>query len=186
MSSGVQDAVSLRVRAGAAKERGDDAAIEKARVSLIGRLRAREREIEDAIYARVSGMFTSASGEDADYETGLRATVAAAVNLSLTEMEDPAELPAPIPSVAIAQAHRAARRNISVDTMLLRYIGGHRMFGGVRDGRGPSQWPLLQRPSSTSSAHHAGGCARAPDDHDCPRAQAGARTDRALTRGVPY
>ena len=44
-------------------------------------------------------------------------------------MEDPAELTAPIPSVAIAQAHRAARRNISVDTMLLRYIGGHRVLG---------------------------------------------------------
>ena len=129
MSSGVQDAVSLRVRAGAARERSDGTAIEKARVSLIGRLRAREREIEDAIFARVSGMFTSVSGEDADYETGLRATVAAAINLSLTEMEDPAELPAPIPSVAIAQAHRAARRNISVDTMLLRYIGGHRVLG---------------------------------------------------------
>ncbi len=129
MGSGVQDAVSLRVRAGAVRERGDGAALEQARTSLIGRLRAREREIEDAIFARVSGMFTPVSGEDADYETGLRATVAAAVNLSLTEMEDPAELPAPIPSVAIAQAHRAARRNISVDTMLLRYIGGHRVLG---------------------------------------------------------
>jgi hypothetical protein len=129
VSSGVQNAVSLRVRAGAPRERVDGMAIEKARVSLIGRLRAREREIEDAIFTRVSGMFTSVSGEDADYETGLRATVAAAVNLSLTEMEDPVELPAPIPSVAIAQAHRAARRNISVDTMLLRYIGGHRVLG---------------------------------------------------------
>ena len=185
MSSGVQDAVSLRVRAGAAKERGDDAAIEKARISLIGRLRAREREIEDAIYARVSGMFTSASGEDADYETGLRATVAAAVNLSLTEMEDPAQLPAPIPSVAIAQAHRAARRNISVDTMLLRYIGGHRMLGAFVMDEAHRSGLSSNGPSSTSSAHDAGGCARAPDDHDRPRAQAGARTDRALTRGVP-
>jgi PucR C-terminal helix-turn-helix domain/GGDEF-like domain len=129
VSSGVQDAISLRVRAGAARERSDAVALEQGRIGLIGRLRAREREIEDAIYARVSGMFTQVSGEDADYETGLRATVAAAVNLSLTEMEDPAELPAPIPSVAIAQAHRAARRNISVDTMLLRYIGGHRVLG---------------------------------------------------------
>lgn len=129
MSSGVQDAVSLRVRAGAVRERSEGAALEQERANLIGRLRAREREIEDAIYARVSGMFTQASGEDADYETGLRATVAAAVNLSLTEMEDPAELTAPIPSVAIAQAHRAARRNISVDKLLLRYIGGHRVLG---------------------------------------------------------
>ncbi len=76
-----------------------------------------------------SCMFTPVPGEDADYATGLRATVAAAVNLSLSEMEGPAELPGPIPSVAIAQAHRAARRKVSVDTMLLRYIAGHRVLG---------------------------------------------------------
>jgi PucR C-terminal helix-turn-helix domain/GGDEF-like domain len=129
VSSGVHDAVSLRSRAGVARERSSSAALEQARIGLITRLRAREREIVDAIFARVSGMFTPVPGEDVDYETGLRATVAAAVNFSLTEMEDPAELPAPVPSTAIAQAHRAARRNISVDTMLLRYIGGHRVLG---------------------------------------------------------
>jgi hypothetical protein len=129
VSSGVQDVVSLRARAARQRQRGDGAVLEQARVGLLRRLRAREREIEDAILARVSGMFAPALGEDADYQTGLRDTVAAVVNLSLTEMEDPAELPVPIPSVAIAQAHRAARRNISVDTMLLRYLGGHRVLG---------------------------------------------------------
>lgn len=129
MSSGVQGAVSLRVRAGGVRERSDAMALEQARVGLIGRLRAREREIEDAIYARVSGMFTQGSGEDADYQAGLRETVAAAITLSLSEIEDPDGPPAPIPSVAIAQARRAARRNISVDTLMLRYLGGHRVLG---------------------------------------------------------
>jgi hypothetical protein len=122
----VQDTVPQR--AGATRLRGS-AALEQARGALVRRLRAREQEIEDAIVARVTGMFAPVPGEDADYQTGLRATVAAAVNLSLSEMEDPAERPAPIPSVAIAQAHRAARRSISVDTMLLRYLGGHRVLG---------------------------------------------------------
>lgn len=127
MGSGVQSAVSPRI--GATKESGEAVALEQARVDLISRLRAREREIEDEIFARVSSMFMSAQGEDADYETGLRSAVAAALNHTLTEMEAPAELPGPVPSAAIAQAHRAARRNISVDTMLLRYIAGHRVLG---------------------------------------------------------
>jgi hypothetical protein len=127
VSSGVQSAVFPRT--GVATERGNATVLEKARIVLISRLRARERELEDAIFARVSSMFMPAQGEDTDYETGLRATVAAVVHHTLTEMEDPAEPPALIPSAAIAQAHRAARRNISVDTMLLRYMAGHRLFG---------------------------------------------------------
>lgn len=155
MSSGVQDAVSLR--AGVAREGRDGEALEQARIGLIRCLRAREREIEDAIFARVSGMFTPVPGEDADYAKGLRATVAAAVNLSLTEMEGPAELPAPIPSVAIAQAHRAARRNVSVDTMLLRYIAGHRVLGAfVMDeahrSRLASNGPVLRHLRTTQEA----------------------------------
>lgn len=128
MSSGVKDATSLRIGTNG-KERGETAALERERIGLLRRLRAREREIEDAVFARVSGMFMSAQGDDADYETGLRSTVAAVLHHALTEMEDPAERPDPIPSAAIAQAHRAARRNISVETVLLRYIAGHRALG---------------------------------------------------------
>ncbi len=155
MSSGVQSAVSLRI--GETKERGGAAALEQARVDLINRLRAREREIEDAIFARVSSMFMSAQGEDADYETGLRSAVAAAVHHTLTEMEAPAELPGPIPSAAIAQAHRAARRNISVDTMLLRYIAGHRVLGAYvmdeahRSGLASNE-PVLRHLRTTQEA----------------------------------
>jgi hypothetical protein len=127
VGSGIQGVISPRI--GATRERGEAVALEQARVVLISRLRAREREIEDAIFARVSGMFMSAQGEDADYETGLRSAVSAVLHHTLTEMEAPAEMPGPIPSAAIAQAHRAARRNISVDTILLRYIAGHRVLG---------------------------------------------------------
>jgi len=128
VSSGAQGAVALRPGTSGG-ERDGGAALERAGADLIRRLRAREREIEDAIFARVSSMFMVALGEDADYEAGLRSTVAAVVHHTLTAMEDPASSSAPIPSAAIAQAHRAARRNISVDTMLLRYLGGHRVLG---------------------------------------------------------
>lgn len=129
MRGGVQDAVSLRIGVGA-REGSETAVLAQVRGDLLRRLRAREGEMADAIFARVSSMFMAARGEDAEYEAGLRDTVAAVVDLSLTEMEDPAELSAPIPSTAIAQAHRAARRNVSVETMLLRYIAGHRVLGG--------------------------------------------------------
>jgi hypothetical protein len=128
VSSGVQGAVALRPGT-SSRERNGGVALERAGVDLIRRLRAREREIEDAIFTRVSSMFMAALGEDADYEAGLRGTVAAVVHHTLTAMEDPTGLPAPVPSVAIAQAHRAARRNFSADTMLLRYLAGHRVLG---------------------------------------------------------
>lgn len=155
MSSGVKDAVTRRT--GTVRPRGGGIAVDQARGALLRRLRAREQEIEDAIVARVSGMFAPVPGEDADYQTGLRDTVAAAVNLSLTEMEDLAEQPVPIPSVAISQARRAARRNISVDTMLLRYLGGHRVLGAFvmdeahRSGLS-SNGPVLRHLRTTQEA----------------------------------
>jgi hypothetical protein len=130
MRGGVQAAASSRT-GGGARRRGETPVLGNLPRGLIRRLRAREQEMVDAIFARVSSMFMVAPGEDADYEAGLRDTVAAVVNHSLTELEDPAGLPAPIPSAAIAQAHRAARRNISVETMLLRYIAGHRVLGAI-------------------------------------------------------
>ncbi len=129
MRGGLQDAVSLRTGVGA-REGSEAAALAKVRGALLRKLRAREAEIVDAIFARVNGMFTEQQGEDVDYETGLRETVAAVVNLSLIEIEAPGEQPTPVPSAAIAQAQRAARRNVSVETMLLRYIAGHRVLGG--------------------------------------------------------
>jgi hypothetical protein len=112
-----------------ARRREGHKGVDQARSALIRRLREREAEIEDAIVARVSGMFEPQPGEDAKYQAGLRETVAAVINLSLGEMEERDGPAAPIPSVAIAQARRAARSNISVETIMLRYLGGHRVLG---------------------------------------------------------
>lgn len=156
MRGGVQDAVPWRTAIGA-RERGETAELHKVHRDLLRALREREREMVDAIFARVSSMFMAARGEDADYETGLRDTVAAVVNHSLTEMADPAEQPAPIPSAAIAQAQRAARRNISVETMMLRYLAGHRVLGAFvmneahRSGLS-SNGPALQHLRTTQEA----------------------------------
>ncbi len=155
MSSGVQEAVALRPgRSG--RERDGAAVVGRARADLIRRVRVREGEIHDAIFARVGSMFMAARGEDADYEAGLRSTVAAVVHHALTEMEGTTE-PVPIPSAAIAQAHRAARRNISVDTMLLRYLAGHRVLGAFvmdeahRSGLASNE-PVLRHLRTTQEA----------------------------------
>ena len=169
MSGGVQGAVALRPGT-SGRERDGVAALERADADLIRRLRTREREIADAIFARVSSMFMAAPGEDADYEAGLRSTVTAVVHHTLTEMEDPAGLPVPIPSAAIAQAHRAARRNISVDTLLLRYLGGHRVLGAFvmdeahRSGLA-SNGPALRHLRTTQEAMLERLMTRIADEH---------------------
>ena len=153
--------------------------------NLIRRLRAREREIEEAIFTRVSSMFMAALGEDADYEAGLRNTVATVVHHTLTAMEDPTGQPAPIPSAAIAQAHRAARRNISVDTMLLRYLGGHRVLGAfVMDeahrGGLASNGPFLRHLRTTQEAVLERLMTRIADEHRQERERIDAHARSAM------
>jgi hypothetical protein len=88
------------------------------------------------IFARIRDpvAFGSAGSEDAEYLVGLRAAVAAAVDYVLTGIEQGEDWSGPIPSTAIAQAHRAARSGVNLDTLLLRYLAGHRVLGEfVRD-----------------------------------------------------
>jgi hypothetical protein len=102
--------------------------LEQARVEIVGRLRARRRQIERAIFERVSGAGFGHAGEhDAEYVAGLRAAVAAAVELSLLALQHQ-EPPRQIPAVAIEQARRAARMGINLDTVLRRYIAGQALL----------------------------------------------------------
>ncbi len=60
---------------------------------------------------------------------GLRAAVAAIVDYGLLGIEQGEEWSGPIPSSAIAQAHRAARDGVSLDTVLRRYVLGDKVLG---------------------------------------------------------
>ncbi|HWY18792.1 MAG TPA: helix-turn-helix domain-containing protein [Solirubrobacteraceae bacterium] len=95
------------------------------------RLRLRHAAIEEVIFDRVSdpASFGSAGSEDAEYLSGLRATVIDVVEYVLTGIELGEDQAGPIPSVAVAQARRAARSGVSLDTLVLRYITGHRLLG---------------------------------------------------------
>lgn len=96
---------------------------------VAGRLRVRGAEIERAIFVRVRDVAPSATGDrDAEYVAGLRAAVGAAVEFVLTGIERGEERPAPIPSAAVAQAQRAVRSGVSLETVLRRYTAGYALL----------------------------------------------------------
>jgi len=103
----------------------------QSRAGLHARLRARRGELEEAIFARFGDIgHGPGRSDDAEYTQGLRAAVAAAVEYGLTGIERGREASsAPIPSVAVEQAHRAARGGVALGTVLRRYVAGNSLLG---------------------------------------------------------
>jgi hypothetical protein len=99
------------------------------RSELVARLRGRLAEIEDAIFARVRTLTESDGEEDPEYVAGLRATVSEAVDFGLAHIEKGEEWTGPVPVAAVAQARRAARGGVRLDTVLRRYAAGDRLLG---------------------------------------------------------
>jgi len=108
---------------------GRTSSLEDVRTNLVGRLRVRQPEIEAAIFAYVRGMYGSIGSEDAEYQAGLGAAVAAVVDYALAGIDQGEGWSGPIPSAAITQARRAARNGVNLDTLVLRYIAGNRLLG---------------------------------------------------------
>ena len=93
-------------------------------------VRARRGEIERAIFARVhDGLSDPAGRGDAAYLAGLRRTVSAVLDYALTGIERGGARAA-IPPDAVAQARRAARVGVGLDTVLRRYIAGYALLEG--------------------------------------------------------
>lgn len=116
---------------------GDDTAgrgeaFEEARAGLVGRLRARQGEIERVIFARISDeRFDLTGSENAEYVAGLRAAIVAALDHVLTGIEHGVkESTESVPAAAIEQARRAARLGVGLDTVLRRYVAGYSQFEG--------------------------------------------------------
>jgi hypothetical protein len=104
--------------------------------AVVRGLRMRQAEIEEAIFARVSGVVSDPATSrrdliigDAEYVAGLRATVAAAVDYVLSGIERGEGWGSvSIPPQAAAQAHRAARNGVSLDTVMRRYMVGQALL----------------------------------------------------------
>lgn len=104
--------------------------LEEARADLVKRLRAQYLEIEAVIFARVRTVSEPAGGEDDEYIVGLRAAVAGALDYGLMAIEQGEEWMEAIPLAVAAQARRAARNGVGLETVLLRYVAGYRLLGG--------------------------------------------------------
>jgi hypothetical protein len=93
------------------------------------RLRARGGELVAAIFARVcDGAFGAVGVQDAQYMSGLRVAVAAALEYGLQGIEGGEEWTGPIPESLLEQARRAARVGVTLDTVLRRYVVGHTLL----------------------------------------------------------
>jgi PucR C-terminal helix-turn-helix domain/GGDEF-like domain len=98
------------------------------RVDLVERLRARRSEIEQEIFAAACGVSDLARAQDAEYVVGLRAAVAAAVDFVLEGIELGEDRAGPVPSAVVAQAQRAARTGVDLETALLACAAGQRLL----------------------------------------------------------
>jgi hypothetical protein len=96
---------------------------------VVQRLRARQSEIEDAIFLGVREAVPEPGGEvDTDYVAGLRTAVAAAVEFGFAGLERGEEPSGEIPAAAVAQARLAARSGVGLEAVLRRYIVGHALL----------------------------------------------------------
>lgn len=97
-----------------------------ARVVLIARLRLRRVEIERAIFARVQGdWFDRTGADDPEYVEGLHAAGVAGLEYVFAGVELWGRSLVPVPEAVLAQARRAARAGVGLDTVLRRYVAGH-------------------------------------------------------------
>jgi hypothetical protein len=105
---------------------GRVASPEEVHSSVVAQLRSRRAEIEEVIIARIRNVASDAVGSgDVQYEEGQHKAVVAVLDYALTGIEHGEEKARLIPSEAVAQARRAARRGVGLDTVLRRYIAGH-------------------------------------------------------------
>ena len=81
------------------------------------------------IFNHVRRLAEPTEGDDPEYRAGLRATVAEAVDYALLGLERGEEWEGSIPEASLAQARRAARSGVRLDTVLRRYAAGDRLVG---------------------------------------------------------
>ncbi len=151
-------------------DNGRAVSLQQDRAGLLRRLRSRRSEIEQAIVAHLCA--SSDSTHDADYQVGLRAAAAAALDYILRGTQLGDDWSGTIPSEVVAQAHRAARSGVDLETVLLHCAAGHRVLTGfvITDADGlptkalgpvlDMQAVLVERLMATISIEHKRELAR--------------------------
>jgi hypothetical protein len=92
-------------------------------------LRDRREEIVRSVAARVQSIEPPKRDADPDYLDGLRLAVEAAIDHTIEASEFGEDGSPAIPESILAQARRAARAKVPLETMLRRYLAGHAILG---------------------------------------------------------
>jgi PucR-like helix-turn-helix protein/diguanylate cyclase with GGDEF domain len=102
--------------------------MEIARNKLCTQLRLRRPEIEAALATRVYALADPAEVADPDYVSGLRASLATALDYGLAAIEMSESRSPEIPPTLPAQARAAARNGVGLETVLGRYFAGYTLL----------------------------------------------------------
>jgi hypothetical protein len=78
--------------------------------------------------SRVASLRAAPAGGDPDYAEGLRAAVAAGVDIAIRIAARHDDATEPPPSKLMEQARLAARSGVGVDTVVRRYVAGHALI----------------------------------------------------------
>jgi hypothetical protein len=145
--------------------------------AVVGHLRARHREIDQAIYNRIQeAVPDTVGGQDPSYQAGMQAAIDAVLSYSLDVIEHGPGWSGPIPAEAAAQARRSARAGVGLGTVLRRYVAGHGRLGefvaeeAARIGL-VSDAPELQHINRTHDALLGYFAAAIEHEHDQERQQ---------------
>jgi hypothetical protein len=99
-----------------------------ARTELAERLRDKVPELEETIYASVDSLPGEGGDSAPIYVAGLRAAIREVILLAIEAIEADDDGDRPPPFAALAQARRAARSGVPLETVLRRYAAGERAF----------------------------------------------------------
>jgi hypothetical protein len=95
---------------------------------LLRRLNERQDEIEQTILARIYAVSDPTDSCDAEYVASLRDAVREAVAYGFSELSGAEHPHRGLPPSLLAQACRAARAGVSLDTVLRRYLAGYSLL----------------------------------------------------------
>ncbi len=105
---------------------GAGEALASARIELARRLRSREAELREAIFAHVRSAVPDAIADgDAQLAAGLRETIAVCVDCGLASIEQGAQWSGTISPVVAVQARRDASNGVGLTTALRRCVAGY-------------------------------------------------------------
>jgi hypothetical protein len=105
---------------------GGGDSLRPARIELVSRLRSREAELQETVFAHMrSAVPDIVADKDPELALGLREMIAACVECGLSSIERGAPWSGPMPPAVAAQASRAASGGVSLTTALCRCVAGH-------------------------------------------------------------